>query len=78
MMEVVERRCKSVWRFMNKVLKPIVAGGRDFNDFDLLDRKLTALLSNHKPENVEIVSGRALGADALGVKWAKKYGYKWL
>jgi len=55
-------------------MKIIIAGGRDFNDYNKLKivcdhtfRKLTA---------VEIVSGTARGADKLGEKYAKEKGYK--
>lgn len=56
------------------MFKLIVAGGRDFNDYDLLKSKLDKLLSNKT--HVEIVSGKARGADSLGEKYAKEKGYK--
>jgi len=54
--------------------KVIVAGGRDFSDFLLLERKLDHLLQNKT--NIEIVSGGAMGADRLGERYAKERGYK--
>lgn len=50
--------------------KVIVAGGRHFNNYELLKQKLDVLLSNK--EKVEIVSGGAKGADSLGERYAKE------
>jgi hypothetical protein len=55
-------------------MKVIIAGGRTFNDYDLLCRKCDRILSLQKV--VEIVSGMAKGADALGERYAKKHGYQ--
>ena len=52
------------------MFKVIVAGGRDFADYDLLKSKLDNLLVNRNP--VEIVSGTARGADKLGEFYAKR------
>lgn len=51
------------------MFKVIVAGGRDFADYDLLKSKLDNLLVNRDP--VEIVSGTARGADKLGEFYAR-------
>lgn len=45
--------------------KVIVAGCRDFADYELLKEKCDFYLQNKKPENIVIVSGHASGADAL-------------
>ena len=55
------------------MFKLIVAGGRDFDDYQLLKNKLDKLLQN-KTE-VEIVCGKAKGADTLGERYAKEKGY---
>jgi hypothetical protein len=55
------------------MVKVIVAGGRDFKDYNLLKSKLDLLLSNIT-EPIEIVSGAANGADKLGEKYAKDQG----
>ncbi len=55
-------------------MKIIIAGSRDFDDYDLLREKCDLILSNIK--TVEIVSGQARGADSLGEKYAKEKGYK--
>lgn len=52
------------------MFKVIVAGGRDFADYDLLKSKLDNLLVDRHP--VEIVSGTARGADKLGEFYAKR------
>jgi len=52
---------------MNK--KVIIAGSRSFEDYQLLEQTLTQLF----PEEVDIVSGTAMGADKLGEAYAKKY-----
>lgn len=52
-------------------MKLIIAGGRDFNDYKLLKRKLDYFLSV-VDEDIEIVSGTAKGADKLGELYAKE------
>lgn len=56
----------------------IIAGSRDFNDYqkmlDVLDKLGIHIINSIDP--VEIVSGHARGADSLGEKFAKAYGYK--
>ena len=55
---------------MNNMFKVIVAGGRDFSDYDLLCTTLHHLLS--KRSDVEIVSGMARGADSLALRYAEE------
>ena len=55
--------------------KLIVAGGRDFNDAELLSRTLYAMADVELADkSVSIVSGMAKGADALGYRFAKSLG----
>lgn len=54
--------------------KVIVAGYRDFADYELLKEKCDFYLQNKKPENIVIVSGHASGADALGERYAQERG----
>lgn len=54
-------------------MKVIIAGGRDFRNFDLLCRKADRILS--RQDEVEIVSGAAKGADKLGERYAELRGY---
>jgi hypothetical protein len=59
---------------MDKTLyKVIIAGGRDFSDYDTLKDFCDKTLSEYK--NIEIVSGTARGADSLGEKYAQEKGY---
>jgi len=57
------------------VFKVIIAGTRDFADYETLkayaDRKLANIT-----ETIEIVSGGARGADALGEQYARERGYQ--
>lgn len=55
-------------------MKIIVAGGRDFTDYDLMREKLDHYFQNHA-QNIEIVCGEALGADSLGKFYAQRKGY---
>lgn len=51
--------------------KLIVAGGRDFNDYEKLNNEINRLLVNQlKNYDVHIVSGAASGADGLAIKYA--------
>ena len=52
-------------------MKLVIAGGRDFTDYNMLCR---ALSTYGGPEDLEIVSGGASGADTLGEKYAKEHG----
>lgn len=53
-----------------ETFKVIVAGGRDFRDYDKVRDTLDALL--REKSNVEIVSGGASGADYFGERYAKE------
>ena len=54
-------------------MKVIIAGGRDFKDYDLLCQKVDKILS--RQTEIEIVSGAAKGADKLGERYAEERGY---
>lgn len=51
----------------------LIVGGRNFNNYDLLKRKLDKILQNQN--KVFIISGGARGADTLAEKYAKEKGY---
>jgi hypothetical protein len=55
------------------MIKVIIAGGRTFNDYNLLCQICDKALSLQS--EIEIVSGTANGADKLGEKYAEKKGY---
>lgn len=52
------------------IFKVIIAGGRDFDQYNLLESYCKHVLKNH--DKIEIVSGTAKGADELGEKFAIK------
>lgn len=58
---------------MEYLSRVIVAGSRDFNDYQLLKDKLDYYLQNLP--DIEIVSGGAKGADALGERYSEEAGY---
>lgn len=57
------------------MIKVIIAGTRDFNDYDFLKKNVDYFLQGINPNNeeIEIVSGNARGADKLGERYAKEY-----
>ena len=57
------------------MLKVIIAGGRDFIDYQLLCHKCDYFVANQAKIEFEIVSGRAKGADLLGERYAQGNGY---
>ena len=57
------------------MFRVIIAGTRYFNDYELLAAYADKKLANIT-EPIEIVSGGAAGADALGERYAKEKGYK--
>lgn len=60
--------------FKKNTFKVIIAGSRDFTDYNFLRDKCDRILSNIKDE-IWILSGCAKGADNLGEKYAQERGY---
>ena len=58
------------------MFKVIIAGGRDFTDQTLCNKICDKVLSKHLPANIEVVCGKAKGADTCGEIWAKSRGIK--
>ena len=60
--------------------KIIIAGGRDFDDYESLNKYMDKLISNLPPSiksrKIEIVSGTAKGADTLAEKYAEERVYE--
>ena len=56
------------------MIKVIIAGGRNFENYILLKFKCNAILKEINDE-IQIVSGGAKGADALGERYAKERGF---
>ena len=57
------------------MFKVIIAGTRSFQDYELLQSYVDYMLSR-TTDVIEIVSGGAKGADALGERYAKEHGYR--
>jgi hypothetical protein len=55
-------------------MKVIIAGSRGFNDYELL-KKFCDYIIGEPNEDVEIVSGKAKGADTLGERYAIEKGF---
>ena len=61
---------------MREVFRVIIAGSRDFNDYNLLKEKCDTFLEIKRMVNdIQIVSGGARGADSLGERYAAEKGY---
>ena len=62
-----------------QTIRIIIAGGRKFNDYEMLKRtmlKFIRKLHDHIDFNkIEIISGNANGTDKLGEKFAREYNY---
>jgi len=60
------------------MFKVIIAGSREFDNYDMLKEKCDKILSRkvNEGEEIVIVSGTARGADTLGEKYAEERGYK--
>jgi hypothetical protein len=62
-------------------MRVIIAGSRDFNDYELLKSNVYNILKDETMKNnsmnfgsFEIVCGKARGADTLGEKFGKEFG----
>lgn len=58
---------------MENYTKVIIAGGRDFDNYEYLKEVCLDILKDI--DNVCIVSGKAKGADSLGEQFAKEHAY---
>lgn len=56
------------------VFRLIIAGGRDFNDYETLKNYVDFKLSRTEDE-IQIISGGARGADTLGERYAVERGF---
>jgi hypothetical protein len=55
------------------MFRVIIAGSRNFNDFELLEKKMLYFLQNKK--NIVVLCGGAKGADDLGRQFAEKHNF---
>ena len=56
------------------MFRVIIAGGRDFADYELLSKTMDEYLPEIT-DDISIVCGQARGADTLGEQYAKEHGY---
>ncbi len=63
---------------MDKEIYVIIAGSREFKDYDLLKEVCDRVLENKVKDGYKIiiVSGNAKGADSLGERYAQEKGYE--
>lgn len=54
----------------------IIAGGRDFNDYDLLEDFCDQCLASKERAQVVTISGKLAGADTLGERYARNRGFR--
>tara|TARA_R110002124_G_scaffold281430_1_gene455685 strand:+ start:30501 stop:30857 length:357 start_codon:yes stop_codon:yes gene_type:complete len=58
-------------------MRIIIAGGREFKDYNFLEKKLNELWDKHlELKNPTILCGMATGVDSLSYKWAKSKGFE--
>lgn len=58
---------------MESTVRIIIAGGRDFNNYDFLKKEASIFISEiDNGDHIEIVSGGAKGVDLLGEKFAEE------
>lgn len=58
------------------IYKTIIAGGRDFMDYNLLKEKTDKILQEKKvTHKIVIISGCARGADTLGLRYASENAF---
>lgn len=60
----------STLKAKDKTIRIIVAGGRDFDDYETLEESLDDFLKDKDKDKVEIICGEARGADRLGKLYA--------
>lgn len=59
-----------------KEFRVIIAGSRDFSDYDFLRNTMDYLLQNITDRKIIIICGMARGADTLGEQYAKFKKYE--
>ena len=60
------------------MIKVIIAGSRNFYNYDMVEKTVIPYFMNHdfSKKNIEIISGGAKGADKLGEQLANSYNLK--
>ncbi len=55
-------------------MKIVVAGGRNFNDYDVAKEFILRCLEELDTRDITVISGGCSGADKLGERFANEYG----
>ena len=58
------------------MIKVVIAGCRDYTNYNEAKLYIDFCLSNIRKENVIIISGCAAGADAIGERYARENGFE--
>lgn len=53
-------------------IRVIIAGSRDFNNYELLEKHLNKFVKEHPNNKITIISGAARGTDQLGERYARE------
>lgn len=53
-------------------IRVIIAGSRDFNNYELLEKYLNKFVKEHPNNKITIISGAARGTDQLGERYARE------
>jgi hypothetical protein len=59
------------------MLKMAIVGGRDFNDYELLEEVMESVCEFYEVSSPYIISGGAKGADACAKVYAKDHGFEY-
>ena len=54
------------------IMKVLVCGGRDYNDYDVLKCVMEKVMDCYSAEVKVVISGLAKGGDKLGERWAEE------
>ena len=73
-LEVIPLEKESPQPVPREFTRVIIAGGRHFRDYALLRSFCDRVLNDYTP-TIQVVSGGAFGADALGERYAREHGY---
>jgi|WetSurMetagenome_2_1015567.scaffolds.fasta_scaffold511116_1 hypothetical protein len=66
-----------IYKNQEEDFKVIIAGSREFNNYNLLKLKCDEILKNKmQTHNIIIISGTARGTDLLGEKYAEEKGFE--
>lgn len=74
-LECTDKPCKGRYTAETPI-RIIIAGSRDFSDYQLVRRVMSEVAGTYPRDRLEIISGGARGADTLGEMFAERNGLK--